>query len=239
MDRDPLTYTDAADVALYPASEATYVIGADLTLPVLSSSAISLNAFVEGARQTSGALGAITGVGGRLLGFIDYGAQLRALQGGFIPAYFDSNYDFYRDERFAFVENLSSPGSFKLGWLASLGFSLFEEAIELSVQLDGPFSSKPITASDDNGAYPHLKGGFVLAEGLLPGIFLTAGYEKYFIGRNTTFFKDLIDPEDAVIGMSINYKTGATVLTLGYVYSWDPTTQDFDVSSSLSASVRF
>jgi len=39
--------------------------------------------------------------------------------------------------------------------------------------------------------------------------------------------------------MSINYKTGATVLTLGYVYSWDPTTQDFDVSSSLSASVRF
>ncbi|MDD3981775.1 MAG: hypothetical protein RBT72_08215 [Spirochaetia bacterium] len=239
MDRDPLAYTDAADLALYPSSKATYVIGADLTLPVLRAAAVSLNAFVEGARQTSGALGAITGVGGRLLGFIDYGAQLRALQGGFIPAYFDTNYDFYRDERFAFVENLSSPGDFKLGWLASLGFSLFDEALELSIQLDGPFSPTPSPATDDNGAYPHLKGGFVLAEGLLPGIFLTAGYEKYFIGRKTSFFKDLIDPEDAVIGMSINYKTGATVLTLGYVYSWDPTTQDFDVSSSLSASVRF
>ncbi|MDX9827008.1 MAG: hypothetical protein RBT73_04620 [Spirochaetia bacterium] len=240
MDRDPLAYTDAADLALYSASEAIYVIGADLTLPVLSSKAVSLTAFVEGARQTSGALGAITGINGRLLGFIDYGAQLRALQGGFIPAYFDTNYDFYRDERFNFVKTLASPGDFNLGWLASLGFTFFKEALEFSVQLDGPFSPIPSPpGNEDSGAYPHLKGGFVLAEGLLPGIFLTAGYEKYFIGKKTTFFKDLLDPEDAVIGMSINYKTGATVLTLGYVYSWDPTTKDFDVSSSLSASVRF
>jgi hypothetical protein len=239
LDRDPLAYTDAADLALYPAADLVYVIGADLTLPVLSSEVVSLNAFVEGASQPSGALGLITGVGGKLIGFINYGAQIRALQGGFIPSYFDSNYDFYRDQRADYVLSLASPGAFKLGWLASLGFQLFDEALELSILVDGPFAPKPGTATDDSGAYPHLKGGVTLAEGLLPGIFLSAGYEKYFIGRKAAFFKDLFDPEDAVIGMSINYKTGATVLTLSYTYSWDPTAGDFDVSSSLSASVRF
>ncbi len=239
LDRDPLVYTDAADLVLYPAADLVYVIGADLSLPVLSSEVVSLNAFVEGARQPSGALGFITGVGGRLIGFINYGAQIRALQGGFIPSYFDSNYDFYRDERAEYVLSLGSPGAFKLGWLAKLGFRLFKEALELNIQVDGPFAPKPSLATDDSGAYPHIKGGVILAEGLLPGIFLSGGYEKYFVGRKTTFFKDLLDPEDAVIGMSINYKTGATVLTLSYIYSWDPTAGDFNVSSSLSASVRF
>jgi len=239
MDRDPLVYTAAADLSIYPSSKPIHVLGADVTLPILRSQALSLTAFVEGAQQMSGALGAITGVGGSLLGFIDYGAQIRALQGGFIPSYFDSNYDFYRDERFSFVETLVAPGNFQLGWLASLGFRLFDGGLSFSALLDGPFAAIPLAASDDSGLYPHLKGEFALAEGILPGVFLTAGYEKYFLGRKAGFFKDLVDPEDAVIGMSINYKTGATVLTLAYIYSWDPTTQDFDVSSSLSASVRF
>ena len=57
------------------------------------------------------------------------------------------------------------------------------------------------------------------------------------------FLEDLIDPEDAAIGMKVNYKTGATVLTLDYAYRYDPSmnggTGGFNVSSSLSASVRF
>ena len=108
-----------------------------------------------------------------------------------------------------------------------------------SALLDGPFALIPESASDDVTAYPHLKGRLVLKEGIIGGLSAEAGYEKYFIGRQAPFFEDLIDPTDAVIGFTVNYKTGATLLTLAYTYRWDPTLNDFDISSSLSATVRF
>lgn len=239
IDQDPLLYTEPADILSYPPSKLIYVVGADVTAPIVTGGAFSLTAFMEGAREMNGALGAITGVGGRLISFIDYGAQLRYLQEGFIPTYFDSNYDLYRDERFAYVEGKTDPGDFQLGWLASLGFDLFDEKLSFGALLDGPFAAPPAADTDNSAAYPHLKGSLTLNEGILPGLSLTGGYEKYFIGREDPFFKDLIDPMDAVIGFSVNYRTGATMLTLAYAYSWNPTTEEFDVSSSLSASVRF
>jgi len=43
-----------------------------------------------------------------------------------------------------------------------------------------------------------------------------------------------IDPNDASIGMTVSYWAGAAVVSLDYIYSWNPTKNDFDVSSSLS-----
>jgi hypothetical protein len=49
----------------------------------------------------------------------------------------------------------------------------------------------------------------------------------------------MVDPTDAVIGLSINYKTGASVLTLVYDAKWDPQAGEFVVTSSLQASMKF
>ena len=239
VDQDPLLYTDPANYPSYPASGLIYVAGADLTIPIISGKALSLTAFVEGAREMNGAMGAITGIGGKLIGFIKYGAQIRYLQEGFLPAYYDANYELYRADRFAYVDG-TTPGDFQAGWLASLGFELFNKKITFGALLDGPFAAIPAVDNENSAAYPHLKGSLVLGEGMLGGLSFEGGYEKYFIGRqDAAFFSDLVDPTDAVIGLAVNYKTGATVLTLNYAYRWDPSVDDWDVSSSLSASVRF
>lgn len=241
VDQDPYLYYDNAPSA----ADLIYVYGADVTVPVLTGSAFSLNLFTEGAREMNGAMGAIGGIGGKLLGFMDYGAQIRYLQAGFIPTYFDGNYDLYRADRYEYIAN-TAAGDFTPGWLASLGFNLFNQKLAFSALLDGPFALIPTSASDDVTAYPHLKGKLVLKEGIVGGLSAEAGYEKYFIGRQAAFFEDLIDPTDAVIGFTVNYKTGATLLTLAYAYKWNPlkVNEDssiggFDVSSSLSATVRF
>ncbi len=249
VDRNPLIYTTAEEITAssYPVTKLIYVYGADVTVPIVTGEVFSLTAFVEGAREMNGAMGAITGVGGRLISFISYGAQIRYLQEGFIPTYFDNNYDLYRAERFDYIES-TLPGDFTAGWLASLGFDLFNRKLQFSAILDGPFAPVPApdADTDNSSAYPHLKGKVLLGEGIIGGLSLEGGYEKYFIGRETGIFDDLIDPQDAVIGFGVNYKTGATVLTLSYTYSWNPSKVNddssiggFDVSSSLSASVRF
>ena len=73
--------------------------------------------------------------------------------------------------------------------------------------------------------------------------YFDASYEKYFIGAENGFFQDLVDPTNAVIGLDMNYKTGASVLTLAYNVKWDPTANNgqgqFDVTSSLQASMNF
>ncbi|PKL05997.1 MAG: hypothetical protein CVV53_06595 [Spirochaetae bacterium HGW-Spirochaetae-9] len=236
VDTNPFLYSTSGT------GEPIFVVGADLTLPIVTGQMFSLTAFAEGAREMNESIGAITGVSGRLLKFLRYTAQLRALQEGFIPSYFDTNYDFYRAERYTFIDT-NPAGDFQLGWLGMLGFSLLGDKLVFSTLLDGPFSDKPAVDSDNSSLYPHLKGSFLLKEGMIGGISLEAVYEKYFLGKTGTFFEDLIDPVDAAIGMKVNYKTGATVLTLDYAYRYDPSMNGgaggFDVSSSLSASVRF
>ena len=240
VDRDPFLYS-----ATPGAGTLIYVAGADVTVPIVTGSIFSLTAFVEGAREMNDSMGAIAGISGRLISFIRYGAQVRYMQTGFIPSYFDANYDIYRPDRYNFVAN-NAPGAFVPGWLASLGFDLFNQKLVFSALLDGPFAAIPSPASDNSSAYPHLKGSLVLKEGMIGGISFEGSYEKYFIGRISPFFSDLIDPTDAAIGLAVNYKTGATVLTLAYAVRWDPskvnpdtTIGGFDVSSSLSAAVRF
>ncbi|TXT47231.1 MAG: hypothetical protein FD137_1114 [Spirochaetes bacterium] len=242
LDQDPLLYFDNSSNT-YASTSPAYVLGADLTLPLLTGQLISLVSYVEGAREMNDALGAVAGIRGRVLGFIRYGAEARYFQEGFIPAYFDTNYDLYRAERFDYIQT-TPPGDFNMGWLAKIGFDLFQEKILFTAALDGPLAPIPSVASDNASAYPHLKGSFFLKEGLIGGISFSGNYEKYFIGRaDSNVFADLINPTDAVIGMDVNYKTGATLLTLHYTYKWDPSKNSgaggFDVSSSLSVSVQF
>ena len=130
-------------------------------------------------------------------------------------------------------------GAFIPGWLAGLGTTLFKDKLYFKVALDGPFAAIPATSSGLQADYPHGKAILGLREGVIPNISFNASYEKYFIGRMKAFMDDLADPTDAMIGLAVNYRIGATVLTLMYDALWDPAISDFEIHSSLFASVKF
>jgi hypothetical protein len=218
------------------------VYGMDVVVPILGGKVFPLAAFSEMAFEPNKSMGAMLGAGGRLFGFITYGAQLRFLQDGFIPSYFDTGYDIYRAAKFDYMQD-STGGSFKAGWYATLGFSLLDDKIALSARMDGPFTAVPGVATSYQGDYPHAKAVLKLAEGLLGGFYFDARYEKYYIGKVAGFFSDLVDPTDAIVGLDINYKTGASVLTLAYNAKWDPSLNSgsgkWVVTSSITASMKF
>ncbi len=239
-DKDPLVYLSAAEQAAYPASEPVYVIGADVTLPLLQGGLFSLTTFAEGAREYNEALGAAAGIRGKILRFIDYGAQVRFFQAGFIPAYFDGNYDLYRADRFKTMmttKPVASTVPFDPSFLAHSAFALFNSSITFSATLDAPFSiftGVPI-GSTNQADYPHLLGTLKIARGLIPNTSISAWYEKYYLGAETgNVFKELIDPTNASIGMEVSYKAGSAVVTVNYAYIYNPAKSAFDVKSSLS-----
>ncbi|MDP3176652.1 MAG: hypothetical protein Q8M76_02030 [Spirochaetaceae bacterium] len=131
----------------------------------------------------------------------------------------------------------NAGGDASLGWFATLGTSLISDKLVFNATLDGPFTATDGSVSQAD--YPHLRGVLRLDE--IPNfpIFLDASYEKYFLGKDKPLFEDLIDPNEAVVGMSVNYKTGTSVLTMRYDASWDPATSKFNVRSSLQAALKF
>ena len=210
--------------------------GADIVLPVLGGSSFPLSAFTDIAFQPNGRSGEMIGVGGCAFGFLTWGAQLRFLQSGFIPSYFDANYDLYRQDRF---DQMHEPGTGvnTAGWYASIGLSLFNKLLVFTVAFDGPISSTPTVFASDQAEYPHSRSVFRLGEGLLP-FYFDASYEKYFIGRKRAFFPDLAEPNDSVIGLSANYRSGPSVLSIIYNAAWDPSTLSMVVRSSIQSTIK-
>jgi len=240
FDTDPYLYTDTSVGGPYPASSAIGVYGADVTVPIRGGKLFPLTAFTDVAFEPNKSSGEMIGANGRVIGVFLYGAQLRLFQPGFIPDYFDSAYDLYRAQKYAYMQ-LSPTGDTYLGWYTSLGTAFLGDKIVFKVSLDGPFQALPasyLPGVTPQTAYPHAKATFHFGEGIIP-FFFDASYEKYYLGAYRGFFPDLVDPTNAVMILSINYRTGATVLTLRYNAAYDPTTDSFDVSSSISASVKF
>lgn len=211
--------------ATYPAADepSITVWGFDLIQPILSANIASLAVF--GAFATEGeASGGMIGFGGKLFSFLPYGFQLRFLGQNFLPAYFDATYDLTRGARYVIVNSDTEIVPATVGWLFSTGFSFFEDQFTFNATVDGPFSpipeDDPIPDTASYTDYPHLAMSLNVAEGLLPGFYFSASYDKKFI----TSFADLIDPADAVIGAAINYQTGPAVITLEYDIKYDPST---------------
>jgi len=237
FDRDPLLYTGSPYQTL--ATKPIYVVGSDITLPLVQSPAFSLIPFGEGAYEMNKSIGAIAGIRGRAFSLLSYRAQFRYFQEGFIPSYFDANYDIYRADRFVFIETNLAKNNFIPGWLASLGFDLFKSSLSFGVTLDSPFRELPSTATNNPADYPHVKGSLSLGRGLIPNVSIAARYEKFFLGKKSNnVIKDLIDLEDSYIGMTVSYKAGSAVVSMDYAYIWNPTKNSgkgaFDVVSSLS-----
>lgn len=213
------------------------VYGVDLQLPLLATPAVKLATFADLASVDSRSLGGMVGFGGRLVGFLLYGAQLRVLGEDFIPSYFDAAYDLFRYDKYQLVQAGTGNSAF-VGWLGTLGFSVFQDALLFSATLEGPFS-RPDPGDPGNYLnYPHLLAVFRVNEGLIPNVSLLASYDKRLIRT----WDDLVSPEDAVIQTKLNYRVGAAVLSftynLRYVPDPAPGEDSWEVTSGLESSIQ-
>jgi len=229
MDRKPQLYADPPDDSIDP----VVLYGADLTLPILTGAMLSLTTFADIAflQNTLGpgnqGKGEMVGFGGRLLGVINYGAQIRVLGEDFIPTYFDTGYDLFRKDKYDAVQagNIDSY----LGWLGSLGFSFLDDALVFNATVDGPIGDPGANNYLD---WPHLYAVFILGEGIIPNISMEAQFDKRSLGDSSVDFF-----EDAVMGARLNYSIGAAVLSFIYQLSKDPA-GGWDTKSGIESSIR-
>ncbi|MCX7028662.1 MAG: hypothetical protein NTU62_00885, partial [Spirochaetes bacterium] len=207
--------------------------GVDARLPILSSDIASLAAFADVATIEFESYGGMVGVGGRLIKFLTYTAQLRALGSGFIPMYFDATYDVFRGAKYGLVQ-VGGGSGMTLAWYASLGTSFLDDKIVFNVGLDAPFTFGPDTA--DITQWPHLRGVFIVSEiPVLKGFSFDASYDKKLI----TSFKSLIDATEAAIQARLNYQAGPAILSFVYKLRYDVTaTPDpWVVTSGIESSI--
>lgn len=225
VERDP-QYTGATpgdDVVIW---------SMDITQPILTGSLLNLTAFTDLGFQED-RVGWMLGAGGRALGFLLYGAQIRVTEDNFVPGYFDSTYDLRRLERLA-IYNGDVDYAGGASWLAQLGFSALADSLVFNTTLSGPFD-----AGAD--AKPELISTLTLAEGLVPGfsgLSAQASYTKFDIGR----WDDLTTAEDAIIGARLNIRSGPVVISLIYDLTYDPVSTEGDpwtVTSSLESTISF
>ena len=218
--------------------------GADLIQPLLSNEIINLAAFTAFAAQpgtgdnSDTATGEMIGFGGRLIKVIPYTAQIRILGENFIPTYFDRSYDLYRAQKYAVLSGAVSGSPAMVGWLASTGFSLLQDTIVFNAMIEGPFDGVPTTDEEDKlnyseAQFPHVAMMFTLGEGIIPNVSLDAYYDKKYI----TSFPDTFHPVGAVIGAAVNYRTGPAIITLGYDFRYNPSTDEFDTSAKLMTTI--
>ncbi len=239
-DLKPFRYADAATiidwqaVGIDTAGARVFAAGVDFRQPILDKEVISLAAFGDLVTLQGSSFGGMLGMGGRLAKVITYGAQLRFLGENFVPVYFDSVYDISRPYKYALISDAVGSPSF-IGWFASLGTSLLDDALIFSFNLDGPF--KNIDSNPDNYLnYPHFRGLFMVEEGLIPGFSFDASYDKSLIRS----FADFIGPEGALMRARINYHTGPAVISFFYQlrYTENDWTSDPEVTSGLETSIQ-
>jgi len=229
-DTKPLLYTST--VATTGTGTAVAVYGGDLRLPIVGLPVFSLTAFGDMATIAGKSLGGMIGAGGKLFGIMSYGAQMRVMGETFIPSYFDATYDLYRDNRYETAVNGTGTGLIA-GYYGSAGFSLLDEKIVFNASVSGPINPTSDTTNTNN--YPHLKGVFLVKEGLLSGLSFTGSYDKQFI----TSWADLISAANAAIQAKLNYKTGPAVLSFVYKIVYDPTnTPAWEITSGLESSIQ-
>jgi hypothetical protein len=211
-----------------------YVAGVDFRQPILDSGVLTLAAFGDAVTQKAEAYGGMLGLGGRLIRIFTYGAQIRFVGDNFVPVYFDATYDITRAQRYALTEGaMSTPGF--IGWFASIGTSLLNDSIVFTVSLDGPFGEADPDNPDSFLNSKHLTGAFVVAEGVLPGFFFDASYDKLLIDT----WGDVFESNGATAKARVNYRSGPAVISFFYLLKYNSNDwTDREVSSGLETLVR-
>lgn len=212
------------------------VFGGDIRLPLVNvTNVFSLIAFTDVASLQGKSWGGMIGVGGRIISIFTYGLQFRVLGADFIPDYFGTTYDLFRDQQYIIVQTGGySPAM--LGWLATVGTSILGDRIVFKITLDGPFGAPtPVNPTAALLSYPHLRGIVSLGEGVVPGITFDFSYDKKAIAT----LSDLVSANNAAIQAQLNFRTGPAVISFVYRIVYDPTQfpNPWRVTSGLQSSI--
>ncbi len=229
MDRDPYYFAEKSEEFDGSVDDSAEVMvwGVDTRLPILDSENITLAAFSDFVLQDE-APGAMIGVGGRAVGFLLYGAQLRYLGDNFIPVYFDGSYDLFRLEQFAVYDAEETINAAYWGWLGSLGVAFFDDSLVVRSSLEGPIGP-------GRDVPPTLRGSLFVGPVLLAGFFLEADYTK----KRIVDMEDLTGPEDSAITARLGYQSGPTQIAVSFRLRHDPFADGdpWQVSSGLESSI--
>lgn len=228
-DREPFYFaekSDAFDGAVDSSAEVV-IWGVDMRLPLLSRDSVTLATFADYVLQDESP-GAMVGFGGRLLGYLLYGGQIRYLGENFIPVYFDGSYDLFRLEQYALYDAEERITPRYWGWQGTLGLALFDDSLIFRSSVEGPLGA-------GSGTNPTLRAGAYVGPGLLAGFTLEGEYTKRDIGS----FDDLVDPADSLVLMRFGYQTGPTQIALVYRLRHDPFADGdpWQVSSGLESTI--
>ena len=231
-DTDPAYFADRdanyPDALLPPSDSSVVIYGMDVRLPLVQGDIFNLSMFGDGVAQKEGS-GAMVGAGGRLAHFITYGAQVRFLQDQFIPSYFGASYDLYRPlQYFIYDGKVSKNGG--IGWFGSLGVSVLQDKFSFTTQAEGPMG-------EIEGNYFTWRAILVVKEGIIPGFFFDALYEKQYMDDWEDFQRW---KEYSLVRARINYRTGPAVISLVYNLRYDPSAPGSDkwiVTSGISSTI--
>lgn len=234
VDLKPFLYDEAHPD---PDSALVFLYGADARLPIIGGSVFPLSATADVSFQPGDRLGAQLGFTSRFLSFLFLNGYVRYLKNGFIPSYFDANYDLYRSSRYDALQETGATEDLA-AWAVKAGTNILDKVV-FSAAVEGPFAPAPALASDNNALYPHINASLVTADGLLGGFSVGGSYDKYYLGRSGAFWDDLISPENAQINFNVSYLAGVARITLLYNLCYDPATDTFTTTSSLQASIQY
>ena len=211
---------------------AVSMTGFDFQQPLLSNPVLDLSLFGDFVFQGS-TTGSMVGTGGRLLKILPWTMQVRFIGDDFQPVYFDGSYDLFRESKYYIYDGLADIKGYT-GWFASAGLSVLSDLIVFNMGMEGSLSEP-----ETDLQYPHLTATFAVKEGLLPGFFFDASYDKRMIKD----FDDLVSPENAVIGARLNYRAGSAVITLAYNLRYKPDAlpgeDEWETTTNLSTSISF
>lgn len=218
-----------------PEAREVTIYGVDLRVPIVSDDAISLAAFTDLVFQNK-STGWMIGFGGKLLGALNYGAQIRVLGENFLPVYFDQNYDLFRMAKWEVFKGNVALDPYA-GWFATLGLSLADNLFNFNVSVESAFANPDNLAS----LSPTLRGSLSIARDkpeVLGGFSLAGWYEKRYIQDAA----DLVSPENAVIGMRVGYQTGVVELALVYDLRYNPNSlsgDPWEITSRIDTTISF
>ncbi|MFP4268147.1 MAG: hypothetical protein ACLFQW_09155 [Spirochaetaceae bacterium] len=221
--------TDPPDT--YNPETAVTMFSFDFFQPLIANPAFTAALYGDAAFQPGGDTvnkGLLAGFGGNVVKFINYSINSLFLGDNFVPFYFDSSYDLYRQQKYEIYNGDTEVDGYT-GWLATLGFSFLQDSVVFNTSLSGAFV--PQTGKDST--YPQLKSTFSIGEGVLPGVYFDLSYEKKHIKE----FSALIDPEDALVGADIYYRAGPAIVNLGYTLRYVPADEDWETTAKLSTSI--
>ncbi len=203
--------------------------GADISMPVLDFSVLSMKGFADFSAIQDKGSGEMAGISGLVAHLIPFKFELLFLQPEFLPSYFDVLYEDSRSSKYGDLDVLTNSS---MGWSASSGISVLNNIFYFNFQYDGYFSGDIL---------PDIGISCELSKNL----FKLIGFKVTILRKNFTGFDQLIyfDAGNSLLIVTMKlYVTENLILSIDYERNFEFTAsggaQPYDYSM-LSTTMRF